>query len=158
MFKDSSAARRISWVVILLLVMGGSLAACDSAPTVQRTPLPTAAPTSAIIPTAIVTLPRLASQVGWHDVVRLSDSTGSGAQSVQRSFSASKSYVIFFSCKGEGALKVSYGQTEETAPCSAKPELNGTQTLHPSTAGETVTVSVLPSGAIAWELLVSMQN
>lgn len=77
---------------------------------------------------------------------------------MQQSFYASKPYIIFFTCKGEGTLKVSYGQTEETAPCSGKPELNGTQTLYPPTSGEMVTVSALPSGAIAWKLLVSMRD
>jgi hypothetical protein len=138
----------------LLLAIASALVACDTGPTVERTPVPTSAPTFTATP--IATMPALTSEVGWHTVLTMGDT--SGTSSVQKSFTASKSYVIFFSCKGTGSLNVSYGQTTETAPCSAAPELNGTQTLLPAHPGETVTVSAAPSGAINWELLVSMKD
>jgi hypothetical protein len=151
------SSRRKLWLVsLLLLAIASALVACDTGPTVERTPVPTSAPTFTATP--IATMPALTSEVGWHTVLTLGDTSGGGTSSVQKSFTASKSYVIFFSCKGTGSLNVSYGQTTETAPCSAAPELNGTQTLLPAHPGETVTVSATPSGAINWELLVSMKD
>lgn len=152
----SSSRRRLWLVSLLLLAIASALVACDTGPTVERTPVPTTAP--AFTATPIATMPALTSEVGWHNVLTLGDTSGSSTLSVQKSFTASKPYVIFYSCKGLGSLKVSYGQNAETAPCSAAPELNGTQTLLPAHPGETVTVSASPDGSIIWELLVSMKD
>jgi hypothetical protein len=158
LFKDSPSARHILWALSLLLVMWGVLTACDSRPTSQRHSPSTSVPTAGSTPAVVATLPRLTSETGWHDVLTMSDTTGSGIQSMRQSFTASKPYVIFFSCKGSGSLHVSYGQTEETAPCSGNPELNGTQTLRPAYSGEPVDISVTPNGLVTWELLVSMAD
>src|SRR5690348_5828956 len=100
LFKDSPSARHILWALSLLLVMWGVLTACDSRPMSQRHPPSTSVPTAGSTPAVVATLPRLTSEIGWHDVLTMSDTTGSGIQSMRQSFTASKPYVIFFSCKG----------------------------------------------------------
>jgi hypothetical protein len=152
--RSKTHAYRIVWVTALTLLVGVALAACDSISTVQRTPSPTIPATT----TASATMPPLMSEIGWHTVFTLGDPSGKGATSIQKSFTANKTYTIFFSCKGAGTLKIEYGSNAETAPCSGTPELNGTQPLEPARSGDTVTVSVTSSGGVIWELLVSMQD
>jgi hypothetical protein len=152
--RSNSRSYQIVWVAALTLLISVALVACDSMSTVQRTPSPTSPPTT----TTIATMPPLMSEVGWHTVFTLGDPSGNGAASIQKSFTANKTYTIFFSCKGAGTLKIKYESNTETAPCSGSPELNGTQPTEPAHSGETVTVSVTPSGDIVWELLVSMQD
>lgn len=101
-------------------------------------------------------MPILTSQKGWHTVLTLNSSQG--YQGITQSFAANKPYILFFSCRGAGSLQVSYPAATETAPCTAAPELNGTQTFEPMHAGENVTISVTATGTIDWELIVSMQD
>ena len=152
--RSKSGAFHIFWVAALTLLVSVTLVGCDSLSTVQRT----SSPTTSVTPTTTDAMPSLTSEVGWHTVFTLEDLSGNGAKSIQKSFTANKTYTIFFSCKGAGTLKVKYGSYEETAPCSGTPELNATQPMEPAHSGETVTVSVTPSGDIIWELLVSMQD
>lgn len=148
-----SAQRGTYFFALALLVVVGLLSACAPAPTVERTPAPTSAPT--IIPTA--TLPPLHSEIGWHTVFTMGDMSGQ-PQNVQKSFTASKPYTLFFACQGSGTLTVSYGQSLEKVMCTSTAQLQGTDTQQPPHSGDTVTISAAPSGAIIWELLVSMQN
>ena len=98
-----SSRRRLWLVSLLLLAIASALVACDTGPTVERTPIPTSAPTFTATP--IATMPALTSEVGWHTVLTMGDTSGNGTLSVQKSFTASKSYIIFFSCKGTGVAQ-----------------------------------------------------
>ena len=130
------------------------------APTTTPT---TAAPTNTVQPTIAVipksSLPTLTSAAGWHTVLTLSDTTGAhGADIAQANFSASKPYVILYSCKGSGALKVLYPGTIGGAGCYRIPKIHRTGTLTPAQPGDQAFVTASPDGSIIWELLVSMQD
>lgn len=127
-------------------------------PTVTPTrPVPTNTPQPTVAPIPRSSLPILTSAAGWHTVLTLSDTTGAhGADIAQQSFIASKPYVILYSCKGSGGLKVFVPGTMFGADCDAK--INRTQTLTPAHPGDLVNVVVSPNGTIIWELLVSMRD
>ncbi len=134
-------------------------AAATLAPTTPTTAVPTdtVLPTVATIPKS--SLPTLTSAAGWHTVLRLSDTTGAhGADIAQASFSASKPYVILYSCKGSGVLKVLYPGTIGGAGCTGTPKIHRTGTLTPAQPGDQAFVTASPDGSIIWELLVSMQD
>ncbi len=148
----TSHSYRALWLVAYALLAACLLEACDAGPTVQLTPAPTTAATSA----STLTLPTLTAEAGWHKVFTLDNSAG--AQGAQQSFTASKPYVILYSCSGSGNISISYGQKTESTACSTPPQLNGTDVQQPATAGETIIVSVTATGNADWELLVSMKD
>lgn len=145
-------SRRIPWLGALMLIIASLLTGCSATPTAQKMSTPAITPT----PTASATLPPLSSESGWHNVFALVNKSGN--EGVQKSFTASKSYEILYACKGSGQLTVSYGQHTEITTCTATPEGHLTDVQQPTSPDETVIVSVIPSGAITWELLVSMQD
>lgn len=133
--------------------------AATLAPTTTPTTVPTntAQPTVALIPPS--SLPTLTPASGWHTVLTLSDTSGAhGADIAQQSFSASKPYVILYSCKGSGALKVLYPGTILGADCSGAPTINRTKMVKPAHPGDSAFVTASPNGTIIWELLVSMED
>ena len=69
-----SSRRRLWLVSLLLLAIASALVACDTGPTVERTPVPTSAPTFTATP--IATMPALTSEVGWHTVLTMGDTSG----------------------------------------------------------------------------------
>ncbi len=173
------SSRRVLWpVALLLLLTSALLASCGVTPVGQRTTLSGAAstlvptetptlvvptntaeptPTVAVIPKS--SLPTLAPAAGWHTVLTLSDTTGAhGADIAQANFIASKPYVILYSCKGSGALKVLYPGTIDGASCTATPKLHRTGTINPAHPGDLAFVTASPDGAIIWELLVAMED
>ena len=173
----SPSSRRWLWLVaVALLLTSALLAACGVTQVRQGTLLygpaatlaPTTTPTTAI-PTNTVqptvasipksSLPTLTSAAGWHTVLTLSDTTGAhGADIAQASFSASKPYIILYSCKGSGALKVLYPGTILGADCTGTLRIHRTGTLQPAQRGASAFVTASPDGSIIWELLVSMQD
>ena len=173
----SPSSRRWLWLVtVLLLLTSALLAACGVTPARQGTVLygpaatlaptttpTTAAPTNTAQPTVATipksSLPTLTSAAGWHTVLTLSDTTGAhGADIAQANFSASKPYVILYSCKGSGGLKVLYPGTIGGAGCTEIPKIHRTGTLTPAQPGDQAFVTASPDGSIIWELLVSMQD
>ncbi len=175
--RDTSpSSRRWLWLVAVVLLMTSALlAACGVTPTEQGTVLygaiatlaptttPTVAPTNTAQPTVAPippsSLPTLTSAAGWHTVLTLSDTTGAhGDDIAQASFIASKPYVILYSCKGSGALKVLYPETILGADCRGAPKTHRTGTLKPAQPGASAFVTASPDGSIIWELLVSMQD
>jgi hypothetical protein len=165
------------WLGALLLA-SILLAACGVTPAGQRTklfgaastvaptetptlvvPTNTAQPSPTVAPIPKSTLPTLAPAAGWHTVLTLSDTTGAhGADIVQATFIASKPYVILYSCKGSGALKVFYPETIDGAECTENPKIHRTGTLKPAQPGDPSFVTASPDGTIIWELLVAMEN
>ncbi len=171
------ASRHLLWLVaVLLLLVGTILAACGVTPAGQRTtlsgavstvvptetptlvvPTNTAQPTVAVIPKS--SLPTLAPAAGWHTVLTLSDTTGAhGDDIAEQSFIASKTYVILYSCKGSGALKVLYPGTIDGAECTGIPKIHRTETIIPAHPGDQAFVTASPGGTIIWELLVAMKD
>ncbi len=170
--------RRSPGIGTLLLLASTLLAACGVTPVEQRTtlfgaastmtpiasptvPVPTytAQPTSTVAPIPKSSLPTLTSAAGWQTVLTLSDTTGAhGADIAQGTFIASKPYIILFSCKGSGALKVLYPGTIGGAECTGIPKIHRTGTINPTQPGDPAFVTASPDGAIIWELLVSMKD
>ncbi len=168
----------LKFIALLPLLASTILPACGVTPTQQKTtlfgavstvtptasstvPAPTniAQPTSTVAPIPKSSLPTLTSAAGWHTVLTLSDTTGvHGADIAQGTFIASKPYVILYSCKGRGALKVLYPGTIGGASCTATPKLHRTGTINPAQPGDQAFVTASPDGAIIWELLVSMED
>ncbi|HEY7343468.1 MAG TPA: hypothetical protein VH591_21540 [Ktedonobacterales bacterium] len=170
---------RSLWLVaLLLLLVDTMLAACGVTPVEQRTtlfgaastisptatptvpaPTNTAQPTSTIAPIPKSSLPTLTSAAGWHTVLTLSDTTGAhGDDIAQGTFIASKPYVILYSCKGSGALKVLYPGTIGGAECTGIPKIHRTGTINPAQPGDPAFVTASPDGTIIWELLISMKD
>lgn len=166
-------------VALLPLLASVILAACGVTTAEQRTtlfgaastvaptettptlvvPTNTAPPTSTVAPIPKSALPTLAPAAGWHTVLTLSDTTGAhGADIAQANFIASKPYVILYSCKGSGALKVLYPGTIGGVSCTATPTLHRTGTINPAHPGDQAFVTASPDGAIIWELLVAMED
>jgi hypothetical protein len=89
----------------------------------------------------------------------LSDTTGAhGDDIAQATFIASKFYVILYSCKGSGVLKVLYLGTIDGADCTGTPKIHRTGMINPAHLGDQAFVTASPDGTIIWELLVAMQN
>ena len=169
---------RSLWLAAMPLLACTILAACGVTPVKQRTTLfgavstivptetPTlVAPTNTAQPTSTValipksSLPTLTSAAGWHTVLTLSDTTGAhGADIAQGTFLASKPYIILYSCKGSGGLKVLYPGTIGGAGCTAIPKIHRTGTINPAQPGDPAFVTASPDGTIIWELLVSMKD
>jgi len=183
LLRNASLSRVISrhslkFSALLPLLACTILAACGVTPTRQQTTLfgaastivptetPTlVAPTNTAQPTSTVasipksSLPTLTSAAGWHTVLTLSDTTGAhGADIAQGTFIASKPYVILYSCKGSGGLKVLYPGTIDGAGCTAIPKIHRTGTINPAQPGDPAFVTASPDGTIIWELLVSMKD
>ncbi len=167
------------WLVAVVLLLAVTLlSACGVTPVGQRTtlsgavstavptttptvavPTNTAQPTATVAPIPKSSLPTLTSASGWHTVLTMSDTTGAhGDDIAQQSFIASKPYVILYSCKGSGALKVLYPGTIGGAECTATPKIHRTGTINPTKPGDPAFVTASPDGTIIWELLVSMQD
>jgi len=174
------SSRRLLWLAAILLLASALLAACGVTPAGQQTTLFGAAstivptdtatlapptntatveptPTIAVIPQS--SLPTLAPAAGWHTVLTLSDTTGAhGDDIAQATFIASKPYVILYSCKGSGALKVLYPGTIDGADCTGSPKVHRTGTITPAQPGDQAFVTASPDGTIIWELLIATQN
>ena len=184
---SSSLPRRVVWLIAALLLASSLLVACGAPTTGQRTSLfaaSTAAPTTTALATATATiaatstavptntatptvapippssLPTLGPAPGWHTVLTLSDTTGAhGGDIQQRSFIATKPYIILYSCKGSGAaLKVIYQDTVGGAYCDNPPRINRTKALKSTQLDHSAFVTVSPMGNIIWELLVEMED
>ena len=172
----SPSSHRWLWLVAVALLTSILLVACGVTPVSQGTTLygaiatltPTTTPTTAVptdtakptvAPIPPSSLPTLTSAAGWHTVLTLSDTAGAhGADIAQASFSASKPYVILYSCKGSGALKVLYPGTILGVGCTGTPKIHRTGTLQPTQPGASAFVTASPDGSIIWELLVSMKD
>lgn len=168
----------LRFVAVLLLLECATLAACGVTPAGQRTtfsaavstvaptetptfvvPTNTPQPTSTVAPIPKSSLPTLTAAAGWHTVLTLSDTTGAhGDDIAQATFIASKPYVILYSCKGSGALKVLYPGTIGGADCTGIPKIHRTGALKPAQPGDPAFVTASPNGTIIWELLVAMEN
>lgn len=155
MLNHRSRQRLIPKALILgaVALAVGILAACDTASRLSITPAPTA--TAAISATS--TLPPLAVEKGWHVALTLGN-TSATTQFVSGSFTATKPYKIFFQCMGSGTLRITYPKAEETAPCGATPELNGTSEFSPPAGTNEVTISVATQGDVRWNAIAVTQD
>jgi len=175
-----SSRRSLRLIASLLLLASTLLAACGVTPVRQQTTLSgaastvaptetptivpptdtaTAQPTSTVAVIPRSSLPTLAPAAGWHTILTLSDTTGAhGDDIAQGTFIASKPYIILYSCKGSGALKVLYPGTIDGAECTGTPKIHHTGTLEPAQPGGQSFVTASPDGTIIWELLVAMKD
>ncbi|MEO7002892.1 MAG: hypothetical protein ABI068_13815 [Ktedonobacterales bacterium] len=80
-------------------------------------------------------------------------------------FTATTPYTLLFACEGKGSLTVAWGtpdtsfpETTQSLPCSATPQVNGTQAFTPTNGRQKIRVLVTRQGDVAWELIATVQN
>jgi hypothetical protein len=78
------------------------MAACDSTASIK---LPAPMSTTPASPTAVATMPALTAERGWHIVLTLGN-TSATSQTFAGSFVATKTYKLFYTCKGSGTLHI----------------------------------------------------
>lgn len=145
--------------LLLFVLLAMLLQGCGDTANVSTMPTPT--PTQPA-PTATLRLgmPSLPTLPDYHTVVDLSGAIN-GIDQGAGAFVSTKPYAVGIACIGTGSITVAFApQGSFTQPCTPAGNVNlnqvGSDSYPP--AHEEISVSVMPSGQIAYHVLVEVEN